>query len=291
VDARLGTAVAETVVVDNASTDGSPERLAREFPHVPLLRQSANLGFAAGNNVALRWVAAEGIEPRFVLFLNPDTELLDGPWPEVLSELDRPSDVVAWTPALIAPDGGFDPGVGGRRPSLRSLAVHFLGLSHLPFCHDRGVFLNQAAPFRRQRRVALDWLSGTALLVRGEAIASVHGFPEDFFMYGEDMLLGERLWARGRLLYLPVLRVLHDREYSERGGERSYRSLFALLQRGGAGPRRLAWARRIAVLGLGARRWAYRLAAPLSPACQRREVIVATQLAALRRLASPSDPA
>lgn len=279
------------MVVDNASTDGSLERLAREFPLVHLLRQSANLGFAAGNNAALRWVAAEGIEPRFVLFLNPDTELLDGPWPDVLSELERPSDVVAWTPALIAPDGGFDPGVGGRRPTLRSLTVHFLGLSRLPGGCARGVFLNQAPPFHRQRRVALDWLSGTALLVRWQAIESVHGFPEDFFMYGEDMLLGERLRARGRLLYLPTLRVLHDREYSELGGERSYRALFALLQRGGAGPRRLIWARRIAVFGLSVRRWLYRLAAPLSPACQRREVIVATQLAALRRLASPSDPA
>jgi len=279
------------VVVDNASTDGSLERLAREFPCVHLLRQSANLGFAAGNNAALSWMAAEGIEPRFVLFLNPDTELLDGPWPTVLSELERPSAVVAWTPALIAPDGGFDPGVGGRRPSFHSLAIHFLGLSRLPACYARGVFLNQASPFRRQRRVALEWLSGTALLVRWEAIASVHGFPEDFFMYGEDMLLGERLRTLGRLLYLPTLRVLHDREYSELGGERSYRALFTLLQRGGAGPRRLAWARRIAVLGLGVRRWGYRLAAPLSPACRRRGVIVSTQLDALRHLAGPSDPA
>ncbi len=272
------------MVVDNASTDGSPEQVVREFPHVRLMRQSTNLGFAAGNNVALRQLAGQGTA-RLVLFLNPDAEILDDTLEGLLTALEADRAAVAWTPALLAPDGGFDPGVGGKRPGLASLTCHFLGLSRLPGGSALGVFLNQAVPYRKQRQVALDWLSGTALLVRREVIERVGGFPEDFFLYGEDILLGEALRPYGELRYLPAVRVMHDRGYSKTGAEQSYRALFAVLARFGAGTFRLGCARKVIWLGLSIRLFGYRMGAPFAESCRRRRRIVQDQLTALNRIA------
>ena len=70
---------AQVWVVDNASSDGSPEMVRAEFPQTQMLDQGRNLGFAVGNNAALRelgFAAGPAPRPEHVLFLNPDTEVL-----------------------------------------------------------------------------------------------------------------------------------------------------------------------------------------------------------------------
>ncbi|HUC07383.1 MAG TPA: glycosyltransferase, partial [Solirubrobacterales bacterium] len=83
----LGDLRAEWIVVDSASSDGTPEAIEREFDDVEVLR-APNRGFAAGNNVGIAW--AQG---RYVLLLNPDVEVLKGSFADLVAALDSRPDV------------------------------------------------------------------------------------------------------------------------------------------------------------------------------------------------------
>ena len=114
---------AQVWVVDNASTDGTPTMVADAFPGVKLVASRENLGFAAGNNVALREISnAQSQTPEYVWLLNPDTEVRPGATAALLAALaDHPEVAVAGAKLLYA-DG-----------SLQQSAFRFPGLVQLMF--------------------------------------------------------------------------------------------------------------------------------------------------------------
>jgi len=93
---------AEVFVVDNASSDGSPEEAVQRYPQIRLIRNSANPGFAAANNQAIQIAQGE-----LVLLLNPDTRLHPGALPSLLQFLDGHPDAGAVGPRLLNPDGSL----------------------------------------------------------------------------------------------------------------------------------------------------------------------------------------
>lgn len=169
-----GTTVAhEVLVVDNASSDDSCDRVRREFPRVRLLLLGANSGFARASNAGLD--AASG---RFLLLLNPDTEVRAGAVDALVTFLDaRPSAGIAGPP-LWNTDGRHQPSV----QSFPTLGSELL----------RQTMLYRVLPNRSQREAMrrdtrrVEVVSGAALCIRRECYAAIGPLDEAMFMFYED---------------------------------------------------------------------------------------------------------
>jgi N-acetylglucosaminyl-diphospho-decaprenol L-rhamnosyltransferase len=184
----------ETLVVDNASEDGSPEAVAREHPEAKLVRSGANVGFGRANNAAWRRTRTP-----FVLFLNPDTRIVDGAVDVLLRTMEEKEGAGACGPLLVREDGSFQVSFGGRVGFFRELV--------------QKTALNAWSRRRLGRLPRLreaDWVSGACLLVRREVLERLAGFDEDFFLYFEDIDLCLRMREAGwKVLFVPQARVVH----------------------------------------------------------------------------------
>lgn len=184
----------EVVLVDNGSTDGSIPLVRNTFPSVGLLPLKENAGFSRANNRGLKECRED-----FILFLNPDTRLLDGALEKLFVFLRGNPAVGAVGPALRTEEGRFQVSFGRR--------VHFLGEFIQKF------FLNVFLSFRlksRKKRRKVGWLSGACLLTRRSVLDRVGGFDPAFFLYFEDIDLCYRMREAGySLVYLPEAEVIH----------------------------------------------------------------------------------
>src|SRR5579862_3474352 len=89
-------------VVDSASTYGSADMVRQRYPSVRLIASDQNLGYAAGNNRAFKESAG-----RYILILNPDTQILAGSLDRMVDYLDQRPDVGLLAVKLVYPDGSF----------------------------------------------------------------------------------------------------------------------------------------------------------------------------------------
>src|SRR5262245_23461128 len=97
------------VVVDNASSDGTPQMLRSAYPAVRLIEAGRNLGFAGGNNLALRTLLAEAPPPELFFLLNPDTKIIADAIPQLVAYLEQHPDVALVGPQLRYADGTPQP--------------------------------------------------------------------------------------------------------------------------------------------------------------------------------------
>ena len=185
---------AQVLIVDNASPDGDADTLAEGLAGhvgaeiVRLIRSPANGGFAAGNNIAFREIDALDWTPEAVLLLNPDAEVRPGAIAEMLRVLRATPKAGFVGPRVENTDGttwvgAFNfPSMGGEVfPTLGidAFARHFR--STVPDCTE---------PTR------VDWITGTAMLIRYEALLAIGPMDEGYFLYYEEvdyMLSGARL--------------------------------------------------------------------------------------------------
>jgi N-acetylglucosaminyl-diphospho-decaprenol L-rhamnosyltransferase len=196
-------------VVDNASSDGSAGMVRQRFPSVHLLAQEQNLGFAGGNNRALREMGAEQeAKARHVLFLNPDTRVLGDALGEMVRFLDSAPSAGAAGAALVHSDGSFQHPAFAF-PGLLQIVFDFFPI-HPRVLESR---LNGRYPRRRYQAgqpFVVDHPLGAALAVRGETLDQVGGFDERFFMYCEEIDLCRRIWAAGWQIYnVPRAQIVH----------------------------------------------------------------------------------
>lgn len=193
----------EIWVVDNASRDGSAAMVAREFPGVHLIAHPRNLGFTAGNNLALRRIRA-----RHVLLLNPDSEPRPGALDALVAHADAHPRQAIVGPMIETWNGCVEVSCSRfpRWPATlaRLLYLDVLFPGHPLFAeHRRGL-----ADYGRPGET--DWVSGGALLIRGEALREVREMDERFWMYCEDMDWCRTVRRRGwRVGYTPAARILH----------------------------------------------------------------------------------
>jgi GT2 family glycosyltransferase len=177
--------------VDNASTDGSVEHLRARWPYVRVVRSTANLGFAAGNNVGMR--AARG---RHLVLLNTDTRVQPGWLSALVSAAELEPTIGAVTSKLVfLADPGEIQNAGSLLLSDGSGA-------------DRGFHERDTGQY--QRREEVFGACGAAVLYRREMLEDVGGFDEAFFNYYEDTDLSWRMRLRGwKVLYEPAAAVHH----------------------------------------------------------------------------------
>jgi len=204
--ADAGASPWEAVVVDNASADGSAE-IALEFqPHARLVRNTENVGFGRAVNQGIALARTP-----LVLIMNPDCRLEPGATAQLSSALQQHLDCAIVGPRILDPDGTEqgsargDPdmltGLFGRSAALRRL-LPGLGVS------ARNVVPSSAVPAHES--LAVDWLSGACMLARTDALRSVHGFDERYFLYWEDADLCRRLRGAGhQIRYVPSAAAVH----------------------------------------------------------------------------------
>lgn len=212
----------QIIVVDNDSSDGSAAMLRANHPAVTLLEAGRNLGFAGGNNLALRRVLrcefsvlssttqnakrkTQNCQPDYLFLLNPDTVVQADAIPTLVRYLETHPDVTVVGPCLRYPDGS----VQSSRRRFPALGVYLFESTPLEWRWP-------ANPWARRYRVAdrpddevqeVDWLVGAALMVRREAVERAGLLDAGFALYSEELEWQRRLG--GRIVYLPKAEVTH----------------------------------------------------------------------------------
>ena len=204
-DARL-----EVVVVDNASTDGSPEAVLAERPDARVIRNRTNRGFAAAANQGIAATSAP-----FVLLLNPDAEIVGGTLASLVKVARERPRAGAIGALVRNPNGSIQPSAR-RVPRLGEALGHaFLGPLFPSNPYTRSYTM---AGWDRTTEREVEWVSGSAMLLRREALDEVGVLDEGYFMYVEDVDLCTRLRRKGwQVLFSPELEVVHQIGVSTQG--------------------------------------------------------------------------
>lgn len=166
----------ETIVVDNASTDGSAEMVRVKYSGVKLIENTGNVGFAKANNQAF-----EVSSGRYFLLLNPDTICLPGALPDLVSFLDRNPKTGAVGPLVLNSDRTLQYS-WAKFPGLLSEAFGKLDRR----IESSGLIPKTAEDLRTIDPFETDWIGGCCLMIRREAVEQVGLMDESFFMYNEE---------------------------------------------------------------------------------------------------------
>ena len=194
----------QVIVVDNASSDGSVEAVKKEFPGVELITSKENLGFSAGNNSAISKVKAPT-----VLFLNPDTEIVDGAISKSLEYLMTNPDIGAITCRVELPNGKLDYSSHRGFPTPWNSFAYFSGLSKL--FPKSPIFAGYTASYLDTRTThEIDCLTGAFLMVRKIAGDAISWWDKDYFWNGEDIEFCFNLKEKGwKILFFSEAKIIH----------------------------------------------------------------------------------
>lgn len=220
----------ETLVVDNASRDGSADMIESTFPTVKLIRSEENLGFSKANNLAAKRSCGS-----YLLLLNPDTVVLDGAIDKILAFAGANPSAGIWGGRTVYADGSLNPSSCWRRQTLWSVFCQALGLTSV-FKASR-VFNSEAyGSWNRDNVREVDIVTGCFFLIRRELWERLGGFDESFFMYGEEADLCLRARKLGtRPMITPEATIIHHGGASERVRSeevvRLYRAKVQLMER------------------------------------------------------------
>lgn len=168
----------EVIVIDNNSADGSAEGLQAKYGgKIKLIANQKNLGFAGANNQGA--AIAQG---DFLFFLNSDTIISTDILSDCLELFRQDESLGIISPRLLLPDGSYQQAAFGNFPKLKKL-----------------IFKRQQKklePKPDSSYLAVDWVSGCALMIKREAFAALKGWDENFFLYFEDVDLCRRAWQQ-----------------------------------------------------------------------------------------------
>jgi N-acetylglucosaminyl-diphospho-decaprenol L-rhamnosyltransferase len=199
------------LLADNGSVDGTPAEALERYPDARLFDTGANLGYGTAVNRAVRHLADSGALDDWLIVANPDVQWGPGSIDALLEAAARWPHAGALGPLIRDPDGSV-------YPSARHLPSLVRGGMHAVV----GPFWKRnpwTAAYRQERlepsERPVGWLSGSCLLLRRSAFDQVGGFDERYFMYMEDVDLGDRLGRAGWLsVYVPSAEVLHHKGHS-----------------------------------------------------------------------------
>ncbi len=199
-DAEAG--FAEVWVVDNGSTDGSPDLVRERHPWAQLLLPERNLGFGPAVNRVAEQTSSPWIAPA-----NADIELTPRALRALVAAGKRDPRVGVLWPRLILPDGSTQPGVQPF-PGVVTALLQQLPLHRLSRRLGERIFL--PGFWDPDRPADVEWVTGAFLLVRRTAWDAIGGFDEQQWMYAEDMDICWRVRRAGwRVRYEPAARVHH----------------------------------------------------------------------------------
>jgi len=200
--AHLGDVRADVIVVDNESHDETSQLVASEFPDARVVR-CRNHGFSHANNRALM-----SVDARYVLFLNPDTEIVEGTFEQLVRAMDLEPRLGLVGVRQIDSDGVLHPTIRRFPNALRALG-DALAVDRWPV---RPKFLGEREMDLAvyDTEVVCDWVSGSFMLARREAIDSAGFLDERFFMYSDETDLCRRIRTAGwEIRNWPAMTIIH----------------------------------------------------------------------------------
>ncbi len=194
----------EVIVVDNDSKDHSQKMLKSDFPQVKVMQNKRNLGFSAGCNQGIR--ESRG---RYLLLLNPDTELTPGGLKNMIDFMDSRPKAGICGPKMTDQEGNL-------QFSCRSFPSYLTAISSSQSVMHRifpGNFLSQKYLLKEKdhsQTGEVDWVSGSCLLAKRGMLEKVGLLDERFYMYVEDVDLCYRAKTAGfSVYYFPSVVVIH----------------------------------------------------------------------------------
>jgi GT2 family glycosyltransferase len=237
------------VVVDNGRDPATKALVEELLPTATVLTPRANLGFTRATNAGIRRGRSD-----YVLFLNPDTEVVAGTLDRLAAVLDGKPGVAVAGPRLVRPDGSFDHAARRSFPTILGAIGHFTGIGRLL---GRGRLAQYRAP--EVSAGPVDAINGAFMLARRSALESIGLLDKGYWMYMEDLDLLYRLKEAGWVTwYEPSALALHVKRGTT-GGIRSPRLVWA-FHRGMArfyrmhyAPRRGKLVNGLVYAGIGAR--------------------------------------
>ncbi|MBI2400790.1 MAG: glycosyltransferase family 2 protein [Deltaproteobacteria bacterium] len=182
---------AEIIVVDNGSSDGSPDTIEELFPEVRLIRSDENLGFAKANNIGI--MASSG---KYVCLINSDVVVLGGCLEALKDRMDSDPSAGLVCPKVLNPDMTLQP-TCRRFPSIKGAFLSAIGLDSRNYMRHDSVMEAEA-------------VSGCFMLARRAAIDEAGLLDERFFFYAEDKDWCRRIRNSGwKIVYLPEAKAVH----------------------------------------------------------------------------------
>ncbi len=195
----------EVIVLDNASSDGSAEAIAAEFPDYRLIASTENLGFARGNNVAAR--DARG---HYILLLNPDTVVLDQAIDRLVAFAERRPEAGIWGGRTLYGDLSLNPTNAFGELTLWSLFCRATGLA-VAFKGSELFNPEDYGNWDRSTEREVGFVSGCFFLITRALWERLGGFDLTFVMYGEEADLCRRARRQGlaRARMTPDATIIH----------------------------------------------------------------------------------
>lgn len=193
----------EVIVVDNASSDGTPDMVAERFPEFQLIRNAENLGFARANNIGMSLCTGD-----FICLVNSDVKFTSDCITPMLAYLDAHADAAMLGPQMLGADGEV------RRSTMRFPTVwnsfsRALGLDVL-FKGSKLFGGMMMSDFDHRKTGEVEVLNGWFVLARRSAIERVGLFDPQFFMYGEDVDWSYRFHQAGeKLVFFAETGAIH----------------------------------------------------------------------------------
>lgn len=192
----------EAIVIDNCSNDNSAE-IVGKYPQIKLYVNQQRRGFSANNNYGM--ALAKG---KYLLLLNPDTEVLPGALEKLIAFMDESPQVGLCGAQLLFPDGSIQPSprrfptlgatIARRTPLRIFLRNSRFNQRHLMFDLDH------------TQPQSVDWLLGACLFIRREILETVGPLDEGFFLYVEDIDWAKRVHQAGwQVYYVPTAQIIH----------------------------------------------------------------------------------
>lgn len=189
-----------TIIVDSASSDNSPQLIRSNFPEVEVIASDQNLGYAGGNNLGFK--EAMKSQPDYIAVVTQDVYVKPDWLLQAVKTAESDTQIGAVQPLLLLwPD----------REKINSTgnAIHFLGYGYA------GHYQLPLRNYDEKEVQEIPYCSGAVLLLRTKALQEVGDFDDEMWMYNEDQDLGWRMWLKGyRQVMAPFSRVYHQYEFS-----------------------------------------------------------------------------
>ena len=170
-------------IVDNGSSDGTPEFVEKNYPQVSVIRNEKNVGFGAGHNIIIN-----SVESSYHAIINPDIVLKENVIKKMVDYMEENQDIGLLSPRICFPDGR-DQILGKRNPRLKYLVASRLRGD------EPGKLLREYAMLDcdLSKPIQIENATGCFMLLRTEVLKKIGGFDDGYFMYFEDADLTRRV--------------------------------------------------------------------------------------------------
>jgi len=193
----------EIIVVDNASSDGSPELIKHLYPDVKVIENDVNYGFAKANNIGIKECSG-----RYICLLNSDVEILEGCFERIMKYMDQHPDIGILGPMMLNADRSLQR-TCREYPTLWNTFCRAMALDTL-FPKSRIFGGRMMLYWSHETQRDVDVINGCFWMVKRESLKNVGLLDESFFMYAEDVDWCKRFKEGGwRVCYYPDAKAIH----------------------------------------------------------------------------------